>query len=153
MVCCTNNHCCQSSRVTSCLQCFGFLWLTILDLRVISHKLLFSPVWLLFFSSFSIGKINKYLIDFFEDKKVRKIALENGITGKDFLLVLIIVTDNNNYKLWFEIFLLWLWNMGTCTLGRILFPCSGHFNQCFIFVGLPVFYSSLHELLLCHLNV
>ena len=66
---------------------------------MISHKLLFSPVWLLFFSSFSIGKINKYLIDFFEDKKVRKIALENGITGKDFLLVLIIITDNNSYKL------------------------------------------------------
>ena len=51
------------------------------------------------FSSFSIGKVNKYLIDFFEDKKVRKIALENGITGKDFLLVLIIITDNNIYKL------------------------------------------------------
>ena len=48
-----------------------------------------------FCSSFSIGKVNKYLIDFFEDKKVRKIALENGITGKDSLLVLIIITDNS----------------------------------------------------------
>ena len=48
-----------------------------------------------FFSSSSIGKVNKYLIDFFEDKKVRKIALENGITGKDSLLVLIIITDNS----------------------------------------------------------
>ena len=47
-----------------------------------------------FSSSSSIGKVNKYLIDFFEDKKVRKIALENGITGKDSLLVLIIITDN-----------------------------------------------------------
>ena len=46
------------------------------------------------FSSFSVGKVNKYLIDFFGDKKVRKIALENGITGKDSLLVLIIISNS-----------------------------------------------------------